>query len=221
MTTSGIVAKKIGMTRMVDAEGQMTAVTLLQIETQQVTKVLSPERDGYHAIQVGYYAKPERKLGKPDVARLRKANIKENFTRFKEFRLDAAPAEGKALGATLTIAELEGITALDVVGVSKGRGFKGAHVRWNSAVGRMSHGSRFHRSPGSLGMRSTPGKIMKNRHQPGHHGDVQKTIQNLKVLDIDKENNVIAVRGSVPGHRDGFLVLRPSIKIKKKKAVAK
>lgn len=220
-TGTGIVAKKIGMTRMVDAEGQMTAVTLLQIETQQVTKVLSPERDGYHAVQVGYYAKSEKHLAKPDVARLRKANIQENYTRFKEFRLDAAPTETNGLGVALNVGLLEGVTSLDVVGISKGRGFQGAHVRWNSAVGRMSHGSRFHRSPGSLGMRATPGRVMKNRHQPGHHGNVQKTIQNLKVMDIDKENNVIAVRGSVPGHRDGFLVLKPSLKIKAPKKAAK
>jgi large subunit ribosomal protein L3 len=220
MTTAGLIAKKIGMTRMVDAEGQLTAVTLLQVETQKVTKVLTTERDGYSAYQVGYNVKSEKHLGKPDVARLRKANIQENFARFKEFRADKLP-EGVALGAAIELGVFEGIKSVDITGITKGRGFSGAHRKWNSAVGRMSHGSRFHRSPGSLGMRATPGKVMKNRHQPGHYGHEQVTIQNLQVLDIDKENSVLAVRGSVPGHRDGFLLVKPSKKIKVKKQAGK
>jgi large subunit ribosomal protein L3 len=210
MTTAGIIAKKIGMTRMVDAEGQMTPVTLLQVETQRVTKVLTPERDGYNAIQVGYYVKKEKALTKADVARLRKASIQESFARFKEFRFVGAP--GHELGAALGVNLLEGVTTIDATGVCKGRGFSGAHRKHGSAVGRMSHGSRFHRRPGSLGMRSTPGRTFKNRKQPGHHGNTQTTIQNLKVMDIDTASGVIAVRGSVPGHADGYLILRPSVK---------
>jgi large subunit ribosomal protein L3 len=218
MTRPGLIAKKIGMTRMVDAEGQMTAVTLLQVEPQRVTKILTPERDGYHGFQVGYYVKAEKHLNKPDVSRLRKANVQDNFTRFKEFRTEAAP-EGLEVGSLVDLAKFfDGVKAIDATGITKGRGFAGAHVRWNSAVGRMSHGSRFHRRPGSLGMRATPGKVMKNRHQPGHHGDAQVTIQNLDVLDVDQANSLVAVRGAVPGHRDGFLILAPSIKVKKPKA---
>jgi len=218
MTTAGLIAKKIGMTRMVDADGHMTAVTLLQVEPQKVTKVLSAERDGYNAFQIGYYSKAEKNLTKPDISRLRKANVQENFTRFKEFRLDA-PTE-LSLGAPIEIETLDGVTAVDVTGVTKGRGFSGAHVRWNAAVGRMSHGSRFQRRPGSLGMRSTPGRVFKGRHQPGQYGNEQATIQNLEVLDLDKTNNVLAVRGSVPGHRDGFLIVKPSIKVKAAKPAA-
>jgi large subunit ribosomal protein L3 len=219
MTTTGIIAKKIGMTRMVDAEGQMTPVTLLQVEPQRVTKILTPERDGYHGIQVGYYVKSEKHLNKPDIHRLRKASIADNFTRFKEFRLEGAP-EGVEVGTAMSAGLLEGVPAIDATGITKGRGFAGAHQLHNAAVGRMSHGSRFHRSPGSLGMRSTPGRVFKNRPQPGHMGTDQVTVQNLDVMDIDTENNVIAVRGSVPGHRDGFLVLAPSVKIKKPKKSA-
>ena len=216
MKTAGLIAKKIGMTRMVDAEGQLTAVTLLQVEDQKVTKILSAERDGYIGFQIGYNAKAEKHLAKPDVARLRKANVQDNYTRFKEFRLDAAPAaDALALGQTIDMSKfLEGVKSVDITGITKGRGFSGAHRRWNSAVGRMSHGSRFHRAPGSLGMRATPGKVMKNRHQPGQLGSEQVTIQNLQVLDVDKDSRVLAVRGSVPGHSDGFLVIRPSIKAK-------
>ena len=217
MTTTGLIAKKIGMTRMVDAEGRLTAVTLLQVASQKVTKILTPERDGYHGIQVGYYEKSEKHLAKPDMGRLRKVNIQENFTRFKEFRLDAAP-QGVEVGAPLEPTLFEGVKALDITGLTKGRGFTGAHKRWNSAVGRMAHGSRFHRSPGSLGNRSTPGRVFKGKKIPGCYGDEQVTLQNLQVMDIDKESRVIAIRGSVPGHRDGFLILAPSIKVKVSKA---
>jgi large subunit ribosomal protein L3 len=214
MTMSGLIAKKIGMTRMVDAEGRLTPVTLLQVEAQKVTKVLTEERDGYHGFQLGYYPKREKHLNKADTHRLRKANIQENFTRFKEFRAEA-PVADLAVGTPVELGKfLEGVSSIDITGICKGRGFAGAHVRWNSAVGRMSHGSRFHRSPGSLGMRSTPGRVFKGRHQPGQHGNTQTTVQNLQVLDIDQANSVVAVRGSVPGHRDGFLIIQPSVKMK-------
>lgn len=221
MTTAGLIAKKIGMTRMVDAEGRVTPVTLLQVEQQKVTKKLTLEKDGYEAIQVGFFAKAEKHLNKADLGRLSKAGVEEKFSRYQEFRLvpgASSPELGQAPDFTSL---LNGVKAIDITGVTKGRGFSGAHVRWNSAVGRMSHGSRFHRSPGSLGMRSTPGRVMKNRKQPGQYGSEQVTILNLDVLDLDQDSRVIAVRGSVPGHKDGFLVIRPSIKAKKTTAAKK
>jgi large subunit ribosomal protein L3 len=217
MTTAGLIAKKIGMTRMVTPEGQMTAVTLLQITPQKVTKILTADRDGYTGYQIGYFEKREKRLAKPDISRLRKANVENNFTRFKEFRADALPA-GYDLGAPLAVSVFEGIPSVDVTGITKGRGFTGTPVRWNTAVGRMTHGSRHHRRPGSLGMRATPGRVFKNRPNPGHYGDEQVTIQNLKILDIDTTNSVIAVQGAVPGHRDGYLCVYPSLKIKAPKA---
>lgn len=217
MTTAGLIAKKIGMTRMVNAEGQMTAVTLLQVTPQKVTKLLTADRDGYTGYQIGYFEKREKRLNKADIARLRKASVENNFTRFKEFRADALP-DGMDIGAQLGVSVLEGVPAVDVTGITKGRGFTGTVVRWNTAVGRMTHGSRFHRRPGSLGMRATPGRVFKNRVNPGQYGVEQVTVQNLKVMDIDAENNVIAVQGSVPGHRDGYLAIYPSIKVKAPKA---
>lgn len=211
MNVKALVAKKIGMTRMMDPEGQMVAVTLLQIEDQKVTKVLNAERDGYNAIQVGYYPKRETRLTKADVSRLRKVNVDENFARFKEFRVEK-PVEGLETGVTLTASVLEGVKAVDITGFTKGRGFTGSVKRWNVACGRMTHGSRFHRRPGSLGTRTTPGRVFKNKPQPGQYGDEQRTIQNLRVLDVDTTNNVIAVCGSVPGHANNYLFVKPSIK---------
>jgi large subunit ribosomal protein L3 len=209
-TPKGLVAKKIGMTRMVDKNGQMIAVTLLQVENQKVTKILTKERDGYDAYQVGYKETKEKNLAKPDVARMRKVNVKENFTTFKEFRTEAPVAI--ELGAQLTTELLNGVTAVDVTGLTKGRGFSGSVKRWDTAVGRWSHGSRFHRSPGSLGTRTTPGRVFMGKKIPGVYGTEQVTIQNLSVVDVDKENSLIALSGAVPGHRNGYLFIKPSIK---------
>ena len=208
-TPKGLVAKKIGMTRMVDKNGHMVAVTLLQVENQKVTKVLTKERDGYDAYQVGFKETKEKNLAKPDIARIRKANVKENFTTFKEFRTESPVAV--ELGAQLTTELLNGVTAVDVTGITKGRGFTGSVKRWDTAVGRWSHGSRFHRSPGSLGTRTTPGRVFMGKPVPGHYGVEQVTIQNLSVVDVDQENSLIALSGAVPGHRNGYLFIKPSI----------
>jgi large subunit ribosomal protein L3 len=209
-TPKGLVAKKIGMTRMVDKNGQLIAVTLLQVENQKVTKVLTKERDGYDAYQVGFKETKEKNLAKPDVSRMRKVNVSDNFTQFKEFRTEAPVAV--ELGVQLTTELLNGVTSVDVTGLTKGRGFTGSVKRWNTAVGRWSHGSRFHRSPGSLGTRTTPGRVFKGKPVPGHYGVEQVTIQNLSVVDVDKENSLIALSGAVPGHRNGYLFINPSVK---------
>lgn len=210
-TPKGLVAKKIGMTRMIDKNGHMIAVTLLQVENQKITKILTKARDGYDAYQVGYYEKAEKNLTKPDIARLRKQSITENFAQFKEFRTEA-PLAGVEVGHKLTTALFDGVSAVDVTGITKGRGFTGSVKRWDTACGRMSHGSRFHRSPGSLGTRTTPGRVFHGKPVPGHYGVEQVTIQNLGVVDVDAENSLIALRGAVPGHRNGYLVINPSIK---------
>lgn len=206
----GLIAKKVGMTRVLDEQGQMIPVTLLKVEDQKITKVLTADRDGYHGVQVGYYQKPERKLNKPDLTRLRKSGIDSNFTRFKEYRLESA-AEIE-LGADLTASLLSEVKVVDVTGVTKGHGFEGSITRWGHKTGRRTHGSHFHRRPGSLGQRTTPGRVYKNKEMPGHMGSAQRTIQNLTVVDVDVEANVIALKGSVPGHRDGFVIVKPSVK---------
>ncbi len=194
----------------------MIPVTLLKIEGQKVTKILTPERDGYHGVQLGYFEKPERKLSKPDVARLRKVSLSENYTRFKEFRTEG-PLDGVQIGSSLSASSLEGISSVDVTGITKGHGFEGAITRWGHSSGRRSHGSNFYRLPGSLGMRTTPGRVFKNKEVPGHMGVLQVTIQNLKVVDVDLDANVIALKGSIPGMRNGFVYVKPSVKAKEPK----
>ena len=214
MIAPGLMARKVGMTRMFDDKGQLVPVTLLKVEEAKVTKVLTPERDGYRAIQIGYYPKSEHKLSKPDIARLRKVQVKENFSRFKEFRLGEATEE-VALGAVMDLTAFEGVASIDVTGLSKGRGFQGAVKRHGYKTGRRTHGSHFHRRPGSLGCRTHPGRVMKNKRMPGHMGCEQSTVQNMRVLDIDPQEMTIAIKGSIPGHRDSFVMLQPSVKVKK------
>lgn len=209
----GLIAKKIGMTRVVADSGEMVAVTLLEVVDQKITKILTPERDGYHGIQVGYFEKKAHRLSKADITRLRKVSVEENYSRNREFRLNA-PEEGMEIGHKLDVASLGSVTSLDVTGLTKGHGFEGAITRWGHKTGRRTHGSHFHRRPGSLGQRTTPGRVYKNKEMPGHMGAAQRTVQNLKVVDIDTDKNVIAIRGSVPGHRDGYVLVQPSVKAK-------
>ncbi len=209
----GIVAKKVGMTRVIDSEGRAIPVTLLYADDQKVSKILTPERDGYHGVQVAYEKKAPKNMRKPDLGRLKQAGVEENFTKFKEYRLQE-PIQGLSLGAAVDLAFLAEFKALDVTGVTKGRGFQGAIKRWGSTMGPNTHGSTYHRRTGSLGSNTTPGRVYKNKKMPGRMGGVQRTVQNLDILEIDVEKRVIALKGSVPGHMSGFVVLKPSIKAK-------
>ena len=205
----GLIAKKVGMTRIVSQDGESIPVTLLQVPTQKITKVLSGERDGYEGYQIGFFEKSEKNLTKPDVGRLRKIGVEENFAKFVEFRSDATE---KKLGETLTAELLKDVKTLNITGVTKGRGFQGAVKRWGASIGRMTHGSRFHRRPGSLGQCTSPGRVFKNKHQPGQMGVVKRTALNVKVVDIDFEKNVIAIKGSIPGWREGYVEIRESVR---------
>ncbi len=209
MVLPGLIVKKVGMTRVIDEQGHYIPVTLVEVDNQRITKILTPERDGYHGVQVGYYAKKEKQLTKPDFVRLQKAGVSECYSRFTEFRLDSA-VEGLQLGTQLTSEALKDVTAIDVIGVTKGRGFQGVIKRWGFSTGSRTHGSMYHRRTGSLGSNTTPGRVYKNKKMPGCMGAERITIKNLKIVSI--EDNVIAVKGSVPGFNNGFLCIRPSSK---------
>ena len=142
--------------------------------------------------------------------RLRKANIAENFSKFREFRSELIGE----VGAIQSIESLKSAQSVDITGITKGRGFEGAITRWGHATGRKTHGSDFYRKPGSLGCRTTPGRVFKGKHQPGQYGSVQRTTQNLKIVEVDTEKSVLVVKGSVPGFSDGFVIVKPSIKQK-------
>lgn len=210
LNEKGLIVRKVGMTRMVDADGKLIPVTLLKVEEQKVTKVLNVDRDGYRGYQIGYAIKKEKNLTKADVNRLRKNSVNENFSNFVEFRTpEDSPYE---LGTVMSAELFKDVRAIDVTGITKGRGFQGAVKRWGASIGRMTHGSRFHRRPGSLGQCTSPGRVFKNKHQPGHMGVDSRTVKNVRVMDVDLVNNVIAIKGSVPGHREGLLEIRPTNK---------
>lgn len=202
----GLIAKKVGMTRIINADGEVIPVTLLQIPDQRITKLLTAERDGYQGYQVGFFTKAEKNLNKSDIGRLRRVQVQENYARFCEFRI---PGEVSfELGQNLTAELFQDAGIVDVTGITKGRGFQGAVKRWNSSIGPMSHGSMYHRRTGSLGANTSPGRVFKNKPMPGHMGVDRRTVRNLEIVKVDVENNLIALRGSVPGHRDGYLEIR-------------
>ena len=208
----GLVGRKVGMTR-IPHEDELAAVTLIKIEAQKVTAVMNEAKNGYHALQISYDTCKEKKLRQAERGRLRKAGITENFARSKEFRSEQ-PLPDNCVGTALTIDMLKDVKLLDVQGIVKGRGFQGAVKRWGHKTGKRTHGSRFHRRPGSLGGRAAPARVFKNKKLPGQMGNVNRTIQNLPVLAIDNEQNLVAVKGSVPGQRGGFVILKPAVKAK-------
>lgn len=210
--TYGFVGRKAGMTR-VPHEGELAAVTLIKLEEQKITAIMNVEQHGYAAVQVSYRPCKDKVLNKADRARLRKAGITDNFARSKEFRSEQ-PVPVECMGAQLTVAMLKDVKLLDVQGIVKGRGFQGAIKRWGHKTGRRTHGSRFHRRPGSLGGRAAPARVFKNKKLPGQMGNVKRTVQNLPVLAIDDEQQVIAVKGAVPGQRGGYVTLKPAVKVR-------
>jgi len=190
----GALARKIGMTRVIDQEtGKMTPVTLLEIPGATVLQVRTVEKDGYAAAVLGAF---ERKnFGK---------NENKKFKFLQELALDGEEAKK---GDLFGLDQLEGVTGVKLTGTSKGRGFSGVIKRWNFQRGRETHGSHHHREPGSSGMCAKPGRIMKGKKFPGQYGNVQVTF-NTEIVVIDKENNLVAVRGGVPGAKNSYVFIR-------------
>lgn len=190
----GVLAQKIGMTRVIDQEtGKVTPVTLLLVPECSVLQVKTSEVDGYSAAVLGAF---ERKnFGK---------NENKKFKCIQEL-----PLEGEEVtrGDTLSIDFLDGITDIKLTGTSKGRGFTGVIKRWNFQRGRETHGSHHHREPGSSGMCAKPGRIMKGKKFPGQHGNAQVTFRS-QIVEIDKENSLVAVRGGVPGAKNSYIFIR-------------
>ena len=190
----GILAKKIGMTRVIDQEtGKVVPVTLLLAEGSDVMQIKTVEKDGYSAAVLGSF--PRKNFGK---------NENKKYKMIQELSLDG---EELKKGDTLTLDSLEGVKKIKVTGISKGRGFSGVIKRWNFQRGRETHGSHHHREPGSSGMCAKPGRILKGKKFPGQYGNVQKT-RITEIVEIDLENNVFAVKGAVPGAKNGYLFIR-------------
>ncbi|MBL7686351.1 MAG: 50S ribosomal protein L3 [Deltaproteobacteria bacterium] len=200
----GILAKKLGMTQIFTKDGQMVSVTVLQAGPCTVTQKKTTESDGYNAVQVGFLETEYRKLNRPEKGHLQKRNLKA-FSVLKEFRTDQiADFE---VGHEITVQKFLAGDMLDVSGVSKGKGFQGVIKRHHKAGGPKSHGSCFHRSTGSIGQRTYPGKVFKNMKLPGHMGAEKVTVKNLQLVEVRLQENLLFVRGAVPGANDGMLVI--------------
>lgn len=208
----GLLAKKVGMTRLFNEDGQHIPVTVLQVEAAQVTAKRTVEKDGYSAIQVGTFSKKASRVSKPELGHLKKAGV-EAKQKLVEFRV--APDAVLEVGTVLKPSHFTVGQMVDVKGVTKGRGMTGVMFRWNFGGHRASHGNSVtHRSHGSTGQRQDPGRVFKGKKMAGHYGDENITTQNLEVVRIDDEKGLVMVKGSVPGAKGGFITIVDAVKAK-------
>src|SRR5437899_203812 len=206
--TDGLLGQKLGMTQVFLDSGRAVPVTVIEAGPCRVSQVKTKDRDGYSAVQLAYREQPDRKVSKPVKGHFAKANLPAH-RHVREFR-----ATGEVrVGATVTVSLFTKGELVDVVGVSKGKGFQGVVKRHHFAGGPETHGSMFHRAPGSIGSSSSPSRVWKNMKMGGHMGDVRVTTQGLEVVDVRSDENLIFVRGSVPGARGAVLEIRKSKKV--------
>lgn len=207
----GIIGKKVGMTQLFDEKGMVVPVTVIEAGPCYVTQVKTVDTDGYAAIQLGFEEVAERKLTKGQKGHVQKAGV-PTVRRLREMRSDEGDTQYN-LGDVIKADIFQDGEIVDVIGISKGKGFAGAVKRHGFAGGPKTHGqSDRHRAPGSRGAGTTPGHTYPGLRGPGHMGDEQVTVQNLKIALVDAERNLIAIRGAVPGPRGGLVLVRASKK---------
>lgn len=211
--TTGILGRKIGMTRVYDQAGVVTAVTVIEAKPNVVSQVKTVEKDGYRAAQLSFEDAREKRLSKPVAGHYKKNGLAPKRVA-REF-----PLTGEAqVGDTVTVARFQVGQLVDVIGVSKGRGFQGVIRRHGFSSQPETHGSMMHRRPGSIGCRSIPGRVFKNKPMPGHMGDVRITVQNLQVIQVREDDNLLLIKGAIPGAKGSLVVVRDAIKGQKKAA---
>ena len=208
----GLIGRKCGMSRVFTEAGESVPVTLIEASPNRITQVKTNDIDGYTAIQVTAGSKRAALINKPTSGHFAKANV-EGGRGLWEFRVADDKIGDYSVGAELKVDLFSEGQIVDVAGVTKGKGFQGTIKRWNFKMGDATHGNSLsHRSPGSIGQRQTPGRVFPGKKMSGHMGDVNRTAQNLRVVKIDAEKNLIAVRGAVPGAKGGDVVIRPAAK---------
>ena len=205
----GLIGKKIGMTQVYDAEGKRTCVTVIECGPCPVVQLKTLEKDGYVAAQVAFGAQKASRLAKAQQKHLEKAGV-ETMKVLKEFAIDAG--ETLEVGKAVTVANFEGVKYVDVTGMTKGKGFAGVLKKWGFAGGNMTHGGHSKRRTGGLAARDLPGWIEKGKKMPGDMGDVSRKAIGLEVVAIRPEDNALLVKGSIPGARNGIVIVRKSLK---------
>ncbi len=206
----GLIGKKVGMTQIFDESGKVIPVTVVEAGPCTVTQIKTVENDGYQAIQVGFGDVKVSRVNKPMKGHFDKADVAPKKT-LKEFRLESI--DGIEVGNILKADTFEVGETVDVKGTSKGHGTAGAIKRWNFSRLRMTHGTGpNHRHAGSLGACSSPSRVFKGKKMAGHYGHETVTVQNLKVAKVDVENNLIAIKGAIPGPKGGIVVIADAVK---------
>jgi large subunit ribosomal protein L3 len=204
-----LIGKKLGMTQIFAEDGEAVPVTVIEAEPSVVIQKKTKKTDGYDSIQLGYGRIRQKNVTKSLQGHFGKAN--KGFFRFlREFGADTDSYE---LGQELKVDMFQVGDYVDIVGITKGKGFAGVMKRHGFRGGRATHGSMFHRAPGSIGASAEPSRVFKGKKLPGHMGDVRKTVQNLLVMGIRPERNLILVKGSIPGFRNSVITIRPSSKL--------
>ena len=213
--TMGLVGRKCGMTRVFTEDGISIPVTVIEAQPNRITQVKTVEIDGYRALQVTAGSRKASRVSKPEAGHFAKAKV-EAGDLIAEFRLEAddQPEEGEfETGQELKVDLFEEGQKVDVVGTSIGKGFAGTVKRHNFSTQDATHGNSLaHRAPGSIGQNQTPGRVFKGKKMSGHMGNVRRTAQNLEVVRIDAERNLLLIKGAVPGHKGGRVVVQPSVK---------
>ena len=204
----GILGKKVGMTQVFTKAGKLIPVTVIEVEPNVVTQIKTTEKDGYDAIQLATTTVKEKSSNKAKMGHTKKANTApKRFLR----ELRGVNVNDYTLGQTINIDVFKEGEVVDVQGISKGKGYQGVIKRWNQSRGPMGHGSQYHRGVGSLGT-LLPMHVLKGKKMPGHMGSETVTIQNLEVVSVDLENNVILVKGNVPGPKKSLVLIKTSVK---------
>ncbi len=205
----GMIGKKIGMTQIFDEKGNVIPVTVIEVGPCVVAQKKTAEKDGYNALQLGFMEVKEKHMTKAEMGHFNKAGVAYK-KHLKEFRLEDCSAN---VGDFITVDTFAVGEKVDVTGMTKGRGFTGAVKRWNHHTLCSTHGvGPIHREVGSMGANSTPSRVYKNKKMAGQYGNEQVTILNLKVVKIDSEKNLMAIKGAIPGAKDGIVFIRDSVK---------
>ena len=208
----GLIGRKVGMTRIFTEDGVSIPVTVIEATPNRVTQLRTDETDGYKALQVTAGEKKASRVNKAAAGHFAKAGV-EAGRGLWEFRLDSNEGEGIEVGSEITVEIFAETKMVDVVGTSKGKGFQGAIKRWNFSHQRNTHGNSLsHRAPGSIGQNQSPGKVFKGKKMAGQMGNKRVTMQSLDVVRVDTENNLLLVKGTVPGAPGGDVIIKVAVK---------
>jgi large subunit ribosomal protein L3 len=205
----GLIGKKLGMTQIFDDEGRRIPVTVVEAGPCVVIQKKTVAKDGYNAIQVGFAAKDAARANRPLMGHCKTA-AQGAFRYLRELRLD--DIDQYNVGDTISADIFNVGEIIDVTGTSIGKGFQGVVKRWGFKGGRSTHGSRFHRAPGSIGCSATPARVFKNKKMPGQMGNERVTVQNLQIARVDASDNLLLIKGAVPGSTNGLVLIRNSVK---------